>query len=74
MAIRTQVDRVELDTDGNSLDYIKNIQRRKIIEEVYVQYINELRDVVAMIWRNEDRSEITDTINDICDHMQGSLK
>ena len=74
MAIRTQVERISLDANGNSLDYIKNIQRRKIIEEVYGQYINELRDVVAMIWRNEDRSMITDKINDICDHMWGSLK
>ena len=71
IAIRTMINRGTFDENGEELNYIKNVQRKKIIEEIYGQYINELRDVVAMIWRNEDRGVITEKINDICDHMWG---
>ena len=80
MAVRFTIPRSEFYMEGHSLPtssiswidelaYASNNARSKIINEVYGDYINELRDVIADLWKNESRDVISQRLNKVIDGM-----
>lgn len=70
MTVRTEINPIYF--DSTNIEFTKSVDRRKIVDTIYGEYIGHLRDINSMIWSNEDRDIISQKINKTIDSMWGS--
>ena len=63
---------VDRETENALLDHMTNNSRKQIIDQVYGDYARELQEINAMLWKNDERYDISEKINKMIESMMGS--
>ena len=66
--LRSELKEAQIDIQA----IMEDDDRRKIIHMVYGGYATELADVIAMLYKNENRDVVTHKINEIIESMLNS--
>lgn len=60
------------ETENALLDHMEHNSCKQIIDQVYGDYARELQEINAMLWKNDERYDISEKINKMIESMMGS--
>lgn len=72
LKIKYTFNAVDKESENAFLNHMTSNGRKNIIDIIYGSYVNELQEINAMLWKNDERDDISQKINKMIESMQGS--